>query len=256
MAKIQLTREEAELYSGNPVVSHNTHHRFVAVLTEFCRNQIVDTKTGFYMGPPVPGNIIKCAIHRKGYTYRAQESNPNSKNDEASINTGVSVPRTALTPGAEDGFIPLEMVKLLRERLSWVYPELGKRDFVSTRLCWYLDTPDGDWLIDWHPKKKSLLFATAGCGHAFKASYLIICRRQYLQWSLKFFPNIGREIVNKIEGTLAPELEDKWQFDGRHAGRAAGKTSDLRGGPKNERPSIKIEELATAPDLKADRFAS
>lgn len=104
------------------------------------------------MGPPNPSNIIKCATHRKGYMYRAQielrASPPNSNTDEASLKTGVSVLRTTLTSEAEDGFFPLEMVSLLRERLSWVYPELGKRDFVSTRLCWYLDTPDGDWLID------------------------------------------------------------------------------------------------------------
>lgn len=32
----------------------------------------------------------------------------------------------------------------------------------------YADTIDGDWLIDWHPAKKNLMMATAGCGHAFK----------------------------------------------------------------------------------------
>lgn len=129
-------------------------------------------KTGFYVFPPTPENIIKCAIHDKGYTYQAHEANPNSVNDEASAKTGVSVPRTVLTPGGEGGFIPLEMLKRLRQHLCEVYPELGKRDFIATRLCWYLDTPDGDWLIDWHPKKENLLFATAGCGHAFKVGSL------------------------------------------------------------------------------------
>jgi sarcosine oxidase/L-pipecolate oxidase len=129
-------------------------------------------KTGFYVFPPTPENIIKCAIHDKGYTYHAQEANPNSQNDEVCGKSGISVPRTILTPGGEGGFIPLDMLKRLRSHLCSVYPDLGKRDFVATRLCWYLDTPDGDWLIDWHPKKENLLFATAGCGHAFKVSRL------------------------------------------------------------------------------------
>jgi hypothetical protein len=71
----------------------------------------------------------------------------------------------------------------------------------------------------------------------------------------QFLPNIGREIVNKIEGTLAPALENKWRFDGRHSARDAGKDSDLRGNESHERVPIKVEELATAHDLKADRFA-
>jgi sarcosine oxidase/L-pipecolate oxidase len=138
-------------------------------------------KTGFYVFPPTPENVIKCAIHDKGYTYQAHQANPNSQNDEASAKTGVSVPRTVLTPGGEGGFIPLEMLKRLRQHLCEVYPELGKRDFIATRLCWYLDTPDGDWLIDWHPKKENLLFATAGCGHAFKVrTFCLIPFRGYL----------------------------------------------------------------------------
>lgn len=169
MAKLQLTPEEAERYSKNPVVS-DTARNYGPSYSLALITQIFDMKTGFYVFPPTPENIIKCAIHDKGYTYQAHQTNPNSQNDEASAKTGVSVPRTVLTPGGEGGFIPLEMLKRLRQHLCEVYPELGKRDFIATRLCWYLDTPDGDWLIDWHPKKENLLFATAGCGHAFKVS--------------------------------------------------------------------------------------
>ncbi|KAJ9121575.1 hypothetical protein QFC22_002194 [Naganishia vaughanmartiniae] len=219
VAKVQLTPEEAQIYSGNPV--------------------IFDMKSGFYVFPPTPENIVKCAIHDKGVTYQAEQPNPNCRNDEASAKTGVSVPRTILTPGGEAGCIPLEMLRKLRHHLAEVYPELGKRDFIATRLCWYLDTPDGDWLIDWHPKKQNLLFATAGCGHAFK-----------------FLPNIGREIVNKIEGTLAPALDNKWRFEGRNHARDASTDSDLRGNEGHARVAIKVEDLATSHDLKADRFAA
>jgi sarcosine oxidase/L-pipecolate oxidase len=37
-----------------------------------------------------------------------------------------------------------------------------------TRMCYYSDVVDGDWVFDYSPKYSSLLFATGGAGHAFK----------------------------------------------------------------------------------------
>ena len=36
------------------------------------------------------------------------------------------------------------------------------------RLCFYCDTADGDFWIDYHPEKAGLLISTGGSGHAFK----------------------------------------------------------------------------------------
>jgi hypothetical protein len=74
--------------------------------------------------------------------------------------------------------------------------------------------------------------------------------------ALQFLPNIGREIVNKIEGTLAPALDNKWRFEGRNHARDASTDSDLRGNEGHARVAIKVEDLATSHDLKADRFAA
>ena len=71
-------------------------------------------------------------MHDKGVT------NPPSGKEGTSYED-TSVPRTKLTPGAEDGMIPLRMLKTLRRELRRVYPELGEKDFVYTRLCWYVD---------------------------------------------------------------------------------------------------------------------
>jgi hypothetical protein len=127
-----------------------------------------DMDTGFYVFPPNPQHIVKVAIHAAGYVNTSNPPNPQSRNEHASQSAGVSVPRTIMTPGAEDGMIPKKMVKDLRDGLRSVFPKLAEKDFFATRLCWYADTPDGDWLIDWHPGKEGLLLATAGCGHAFK----------------------------------------------------------------------------------------
>lgn len=80
VAKIQLTPEEAKKQSALPVV--------------------FDLSSGWYAFPPNPEGIVKLAIHGLGVIA------PNSQ--------GVSVPRTVLTPGAEGGFIPKEMVDDLR----------------------------------------------------------------------------------------------------------------------------------------------
>jgi hypothetical protein len=73
-------------------------------------------------------------VHDKGVT------NPPSGKEGTSFKD-TSVPRTKLTPGAEDGMIPLRMLRTLRRELRRVYPELGEKDFVYTRLCWYVFTP-------------------------------------------------------------------------------------------------------------------
>ena len=115
------------------------------------------------MFPPNPDGIVKFALHAAGYT------NPQD-------GTGVSVPRTKLTPGAEDGMIPLEKLRSLRADLAEIYPELAKKDIISTRLCWYVpvletaltirysDTESGDWVIDRHPEFDNFVLATGDSG--------------------------------------------------------------------------------------------
>ena len=114
---------------------------------------------------------MKLAIHADGYVNTCNPPDPASCNEGAAQSSGISCPRTCLTPGGEDGFIPRRQVQIIRNELSKVYPRLAaEKDFVMTRLCWYTDTPDSNWLIDWHPEMQGLLLATAGCGHAFKVS--------------------------------------------------------------------------------------
>lgn len=68
------------------------------------------------------------AIHGAGVT--------NSIDVHGGSISKVSVPRTKLTPGAEDGAIPKVMLKQLRDELATTYPELTKKEFIGTRLCW------------------------------------------------------------------------------------------------------------------------
>lgn len=116
VAKIQLTPELAAEYADIPV--------------------IFDMDTGFYVFPPNPQNIMKVAIHGSGYTNTNNPLDDKSTNEQQAQAKGISVPRTALTPGAENNFIPKEMVQQLRAGLRSIYPKLAELDFIGTRLCW------------------------------------------------------------------------------------------------------------------------
>ncbi|KAI5475081.1 hypothetical protein MNV49_001957 [Pseudohyphozyma bogoriensis] len=159
VATIQLTKEELKVYKDIPV-------------TLFLDN-------GFYSFPPNHEGIIKLAIHSKGWL------SPTS--------TLPSLPRTTLTPGCEKQNIPDVSVKELRALFSEVYPELAKKEFIGTRLCWYSDRPSGDWLLDYHPQYRSLFVCAGDSGHGFK-----------------FMPVIGDLIVKGISGSFSKAEKDVW----------------------------------------------
>lgn len=113
------------------------------------------------------------AVHAAGYTQ---------------MKNGVSTPRT-ISSDQEDGLrVPKAALIELRTKLSAIYPELAKKPFSGTRMCWYVyisgyvkfvigimlprytDSPDGDWVIGVHPEDRSLVLATAGSGHAYKVN--------------------------------------------------------------------------------------
>lgn len=65
-----------------------------------------------------------------------------------------------------------------------------------TRMCWYSDTPDSDFVIDFAPGYKSMLIASGGAGHGFK-----------------FLPVLGECIHARLEGRLPPHLTKKWRIN-------------------------------------------
>jgi hypothetical protein len=67
---------------------------------------------------------MKLAIHDNGYVYRP--SGPE----------GPSTPRTKLSDGDDGLRVPKLAVKNLRKCFAEIYPELAKKPFVSSRLCW------------------------------------------------------------------------------------------------------------------------
>ncbi|HKY04130.1 MAG TPA: FAD-dependent oxidoreductase, partial [Blastocatellia bacterium] len=49
-----------------------------------------------------------------------------------------------------------------------VIPQLASSAVKETRVCLYNNTPDDDFIIDWHPGLEGVLIATGFSGHGFK----------------------------------------------------------------------------------------
>ncbi|KAH0256630.1 FAD dependent oxidoreductase, partial [Aureobasidium melanogenum] len=172
------------------------------------RPTLLNESSGLFIIPPV-NNVLKIARH--GYGYCNPVSIPHPE-DPSAGNITVSLPRTHIShPGLE---IPEEGKKALRSFLAAVYPSLATRPFISTRICWYTDTPRGDWLLSYHPKYKNLFVATGGSGHAYK-----------------FLPVIGDKIVDCLMGNPPAEFKDKWAWPERDLEDQVW-TKDWRGGIK------------------------
>ncbi|KAI2012947.1 hypothetical protein LOZ39_001027 [Ophidiomyces ophidiicola] len=144
---------------------------------------ILNLSTGMFIIPP-RNNVLKIARH--AYGYRNPKTIPNPSQETGTIET--SLPE-------DDIHIPPEGEEACRAALREMLPALADRPFIKTRICWYSDTPKGDFLITHHPGYRSLFLATGGSGHAFK-----------------FFPVIGDKVLDAIEGKLDANLKELWAW--------------------------------------------
>lgn len=150
---------------------------------------LLNLSTGYFIITP-SSNTLKIARHAYGFLNPVRNASPSGGT--------ISVPATHLTHPATPSLVPhAEQVALraaLREMVPW--PEISERPFTSTRLCWYTDTPDADFIIDYHPDHRGLFVATGASGHGFK-----------------FLPVIGERIVDCILGQCPEAFKGKWDFE-------------------------------------------
>ncbi|EGS19787.1 putative fructosyl amino acid protein [Thermochaetoides thermophila DSM 1495] len=176
VAYIDLTEEEQQKLSKMPVILNLT--------------------TGLFIFPPV-NCVLKVARHAYGYLNPTIPVHPPLPLRPSSIPSSapVSLPFTSANdPNLE---IPAEgaadLRRALREMIPW--PDLRDRPFTKTRICWYSDTPTGDFIVDYHPYWKGLFVATGDSGHAFK-----------------FLPVIGEKVADCIMGQCPPQFKEKWAW--------------------------------------------
>ncbi|KAG9098070.1 hypothetical protein FS749_004744 [Ceratobasidium sp. UAMH 11750] len=203
---VQLTPEEQEQYSKCPA--------------------FFDTSTGLYTMPPTASGLLKWGLHHTGALSSHPVSTPR---------TGLAHSNTApLDPNAKIGVdgagapcaVPKSTIAPMRDAMRKLYPGIADRDVTSSRICWYADTIDEDWIIDYHPVHPRLLLATGGSGHAFK-----------------FLPVLGRVVVDRLEDKLDKESCELFSFT---RPRSAEHVERI-----GEHIEIDEMELATAADLKA-----
>ncbi|KAG9568209.1 fructosyl amino acid oxidase, partial [Aureobasidium melanogenum] len=158
---MQLTSEEAEEMRGNPVM--------------------INLSTGWFAFPPTQNdNILKMARH--GYGFETTQSSRSAR---------YSAPNLA----SQADYLPADAEQALRDGLALFLPKFKDRAFSRTKLCWYTDTPKGDFIVDYHPEYTNLFLATGGSGHAFK-----------------LLPILGRYVVDNFEGTASEEQQKKWEW--------------------------------------------
>ncbi|KAH8897440.1 sarcosine oxidase [Thozetella sp. PMI_491] len=183
---IQLTPAEAERLRKMPVITN--------------------MDTGVFCFPPTPdSHIMKVARHGYGYTTRYTT--------EQHGNRMVSSPKRDGN-NATSQFLPEEAEKALREGVRHFFPSISDRPWMKKRLCWYQNTPAGDFIVDRHPEYPGLFVATGGSGHGFK-----------------FLPVLGKYIADCFEGTASESLREKWCLR-PHSGKAMDMPGDgSRAGP-------------------------
>ncbi|KAL2802556.1 FAD dependent oxidoreductase-domain-containing protein [Aspergillus granulosus] len=129
LAHIQMTEAERELWKDLPV--------------------LFNVNSGFFIEPDATGQL-KFVDEHPGYCNIADPSSPFAKS----------------IPFAKHQ-IPLESERAARQFLREAVPQIAERPFAFARICWDDDTPDRQFLIDRHPKYKSLVVAVGGSGMGF-----------------------------------------------------------------------------------------
>ncbi|OCK88292.1 sarcosine oxidase [Cenococcum geophilum 1.58] len=177
---------------------------------------LLNMSTGMFVIPPA-NRVLKVARHAHGYLNPVRVPYPEplaasascSPSASASASADTTTTTSARTPTITTSLpatalsnpptttVPPEGQAACRAFLAALHPSLATRPWSHTRICWYADTPRGDFLIDHHPKYAGLFVATGGSGHAFK-----------------FLPVIGAKVVECIVGRLPEELRRKWGWSG------------------------------------------
>ena len=64
-------------------------------------------------------------------------------------------------------------VGVLRDALTKVLPDLSTADVIESDICLFTDTPDHDFVIDFHPQHSRVLVSSACSGHGFKFASVV-----------------------------------------------------------------------------------
>jgi sarcosine oxidase/L-pipecolate oxidase len=168
VAHVQLTDEEASALRGIPV----TYARDL----------------GFFFEPDPKTNLLKLCPMGGGYI----NTNPA---------TGVSLAPSSLE---ESALIPEQDEDQMRRLLAQTLPSLSNRPLVRKSLCWFADTNDSDFIIDYVPGTTSSVILLSGdSGHGFK-----------------MFPIFGTWVLDLLKAEQQPIARWRWKQSESKDGKA------------------------------------
>jgi monomeric sarcosine oxidase len=130
--KLTTTRQEVAYFE--PVASHLSFDvgRFPI---------FIDLDSGFYGFPIHHLGALKIANHHKGEMIEPYSHQPDVTDD---------------------------FISRCRAFFSEFIPGLSGAEVRETRVCIYNNTPDDDFIVDWHPEIENVLIVTGFSGHGFK----------------------------------------------------------------------------------------
>ncbi|KAF2140328.1 uncharacterized protein K452DRAFT_230780 [Aplosporella prunicola CBS 121167] len=155
---------------------------------------------GLYGFPRTPDGIVKFGFRGAKWT--------NYTHVRSGDGRLVSYPKT----GEQE--VPEPAMEVVQKFCEVNLPELVQLPVEKGRMCWYTDSTDNEFLIDFVPDRKGLMVATGGSGHGFK-----------------FLPVLGTKVVDIIEGK---NTEFTRAFSWRQR-PAAGSANGLEEGPEGWR---------------------
>jgi sarcosine oxidase/L-pipecolate oxidase len=154
--------------------------------------------------------------------------------DEQGKKLRISVPKTAQFPESVEPQITKQAVTQIKEFVAENLPELAELGISGCRNCWYTDSLNNSFVIDWVPNDTGLVVCSGGSGHGFK-----------------FLPVLGREVVQIIEKPMEKnEYGQMWRWRTKSSGPRNG----LEDGEKGPRVFGK-QKMATKEDWKFSELA-
>ncbi|KAL7929662.1 FAD dependent oxidoreductase [Trichoderma chlorosporum] len=136
---------------------------------------------GLYGFPVDEDGVLK--VGYRGTKYTNPQPQSDGKERSVPVTKWSGSLGTTAKPIAHQ--VPQQAQQVVTKFLDEYLPELGSSGIhiSESRLCWYTDSFDNHYVIDYVPGYEGLVCATGGSGHAFK-----------------FLPNIGNWVVDVIEG--------------------------------------------------------
>ncbi|KAL4746967.1 hypothetical protein BDW72DRAFT_183787 [Aspergillus terricola var. indicus] len=148
---------------------------------------IYDGDYGFFFEPNENG-IIKVCDEFPGFTHFKSHQPYGSP-----VPKPISVPRSHAQHPTDT--YPHASEITIKKAISRFLPRFNDKELFNRAMCWCTDTADANLLVCEHPRWKGFYLATGDSGHSFK-----------------LLPNIGKHVVELLEGRLESVFRDAWRW--------------------------------------------